>query len=384
MSNLPLLRNTIMYPGEIKQFRRRTTTSANFPFWLLSAPNQILNASGQSAGSNYPDYVEYLRSVVAEVPFTATALPTTTGTPSNTSTLSFTSGYTATPSHVGMWVAILDSANPSVSANANFQYRIITSSSANQITIDVPVSMSSGYTVWLLDHNSTSTDFTGTCSNNNSLVLNDNVLNRNIFSALYDDYAFGFRGDDISTDLSTQWGMVISISPGSTWNEGTAVERIITGITCTTNANRTITFSGGALNSTQTFRIFPHRVLGQNGQARHRQILDTHLGVGGLEIVTGLRRRDRMQGHRHSINDPGHSHPFAIPYGHVDSPTNDFRLASSTNVQGNHNANTNSVTTGITVTNPSTDTTNGSPRTDQFNQPRTLGVYLYESVGRIL
>ena len=86
--------------------------------------------------------------------------------------------------------------------------------------------------------------------------------------------------------------------------------------------------------------------------------------------------RDRSQGHRHSISDPGHRHTI-----NGENDTQNDGCPTLTGPGEAWSEVTQYATTGITVLEPSNDTVNGTPRTGQFTRSRGLGVYFYEYVG---
>jgi hypothetical protein len=347
--------------GEIKQFRKNTPISTAFPYFNLSLPTQVLSAT------TYIDYVPYLRSVEVEVPFSSLNVGQNQSDGSSTFTINNITGVVPT---VGQWIAILSASSPSAPSFNNFQYRIVTNvPNATQLGVDEIFSLPGGSYVHLLNHSVSTSSFTGTIDASNTVfklnLTNDagsnSAVHRALFSALYDDYAFGFIGSNTTHNRFAEWDMTVSICPGSTWIEANAVERTITALTVNTN-ERHITLSGSNFtNGTYTIKIFPHRITGSTTTARHRQILDVHLGNIGLEVVSGLRRRDRMQGHRHA-------EPFQVQNS-INGSLPRYDISSSA-----------TATQGL----PITDGSNGSPRTDQFTQPRTLGVYYYEGTGRLV
>lgn len=78
---------------------------------------------------------------------------------------------------------------------------------------------------------------------------------------------------------------------------------------------------------------------------------------------------DAFQGHWHSVNDPGHTHSYVI---YSSKRLVDGSGGDSWNY--NSSANTGSSVTGLTVRSPSTDGTNGTPRTGTETVPKNYGV----------
>lgn len=89
--------------------------------------------------------------------------------------------------------------------------------------------------------------------------------------------------------------------------------------------------------------------------------------------VLGAAQADAMQGHKHSVTDPGHGH---TAQGQLASLTAGAVSTSLYNVSGTINYTSGdrivSNTTGLTVQNPSTDGSNGAPRTGAETRPINL------------
>lgn len=84
----------------------------------------------------------------------------------------------------------------------------------------------------------------------------------------------------------------------------------------------------------------------------------------------GTTEGDQIQGHRHSVSDPGHTHNYNTSTNSAGSPVITITAAGTiTNAYG-----TLSAVTGLTVTNPTTDTTNGTPRTGSETRPANITV----------
>jgi len=91
-------------------------------------------------------------------------------------------------------------------------------------------------------------------------------------------------------------------------------------------------------------------------------------GAAGPSV--GAYSADAFQGHYHSVTDPGHNHtiPFdtgGLGSGGVSAPYNNAGISVF---------NTGSKVTGLTVTAPSNDGTNGVPRTGTETKPKNYGV----------
>lgn len=84
----------------------------------------------------------------------------------------------------------------------------------------------------------------------------------------------------------------------------------------------------------------------------------------------GTTQGDQIQGHRHSVSDPGHTHTYNTSTNSAGGPVITITAAGTiTNAYG-----TLSAVTGLTVTNPTTDTTNGTPRTGSETRPANITV----------
>ena len=160
----------------------------------------------------------------------------------------------------------------------------------------------------------------------------------------------------------------------------TAIGSVPAGDYTITNINpsaRTVSFNyihpdesnSGLVGKYITFR--PYRVPGDSTKCRHRQQLGKSIMTPDFEtFFNGVSWRDHFQGH-----------------AHVPSGATGFVVAPS-GTGGNAAAGT--VFVGGTITaqsktgDPTTDGTNGTPRTDSETYPSGLGAFLYEFVGRYI
>ncbi len=133
-------------------------------------------------------------------------------------------------------------------------------------------------------------------------------------------------------------------------------------ITAVDATARTISFehtgSDGSSGVTSTVEHYPHRIAGQTTQARHLQVGGRALvsvNDADFEIIGGLRRRDRAQGHKHTLAVGGGG-----GLTQISIPTATGTLVSTDAF-------------GDLVT----DGTNGTPRTGKTTDPRALGAFLY-------
>lgn len=334
--------------GELAQFRVKRNTSVDFPYYLLSQPD------GTVLESQYPDYVSYLRSVAVEVPTFTTGVNCTA---SNSTTLTLASAFTLS---VGDLLYI----RTNNSATSSEQYReVVAVASSTSVTLDEPITVSAVPFSVLSTSNST-TDVSGTWAVGNvEFTLTDNVANRLLFDGLVDDalYSGAVTTGPTSNVLTyTPMNNSFNNTNGFLVLRCSGADVPLTSLKFNNSTGaRSVTVST-AVTPSSVVSLYPHR-LASSTNARHRQVLQSTLLNEGYGLVSGLRTRDRLQGHLHST-------PFALA-----------------GYSGAFGGNYGPVSTGGTSTgSPSTDTTNGTPRTGQFTRPRGLGVYLYEYVGTVL
>lgn len=323
------------FVGELKSFRVRRTTSVAFPFFNLSLPDQTLSFN------TYPDYVNYLRSIKIET-CNPTLLTGNVSTSGNSTTITFASSQTLL-------------AGSLLYFHSASQFRIVLSGSTTSYVVDEPITLSS-QAVSLIDQSTYNSTFTGTWSTT-AFTLTDNAQNKILLDALTEDAYY--------TGASISSGTITPIN-NTNWlilRWGTT-DINITSFNPTT---RVINVASGSPSGT-TIELYPHRIAGST-DARHKQVEDSVLINNGMQVVNGLRLRDRMQGHYHSSS--------SSLAGNVVLPSGGgFFAAGGFGTQG-------TVGVSTSVTSPSSDGTNGTPRTGQFTRPRGLGVYFYEYVGRI-
>jgi hypothetical protein len=135
-----------------------------------------------------------------------------------------------------------------------------------------------------------------------------------------------------------------------------------------TNVNvgaHTITITGDALAGAQTAIFYPNRIAGDTTKARtFRDSGRASVSADGREAVGGTRRRDRMQGHYHGISDGTGLVAKKDPGGSTDD-----NIAAAKWIQT------------ASITGPSTDGTNGTPRTGGTTEPRSAVRYRYLFAG---
>lgn len=140
-------------------------------------------------------------------------------------------------------------------------------------------------------------------------------------------------------------------------------------ITAVDTVSRQIEFSyTSADNSGSVTAVaeFPaHEVPGSSTTARVFQVSGRSVvsaNDGDDEVISGLRRRDQMQGHHHIWeNDEGNNRVSWNP------GSNAADAGSGSRIERSHGF----------VRDPITDGTNGTPRTGTHTDPRSIGAHLY-------
>lgn len=168
----------------------------------------------------------------------------------------------------------------------------------------------------------------------------------------------------------TNW---MAITLASAIGSITAGDYAITGINTGT---RTITFafvaSNGSGAGAWTAEVYPFRVPGAATSARifalqGRTLVAANDSAG--EVVAGLRRRDRLQGHYH---------------GRLASGLQFYVRVSSGGALSEPGAGT-TLRTDATTGDPTADGSgNGIPRTGPTTDPRALGVHYFLHLGRLI
>lgn len=184
--------------------------------------------------------------------------------------------------------------------------------------------------------------FAGTWSGSN-FTLTNTPENLAVIAALAEEWLFA----DSPTD-----GWRILVANGVEYN--------ITGFNVT---SRIITVSGSPTGT--TIEIYLNRVLGSTISAKHFSWAGLGLYMTGQNKITGLRRRDKMQGHRHqskiNIGAGGDLLGFtgASTTTLADTPNNLF----------------------VAVLDPISDTVNGIPRTGPKTQMESDTIHAYIFTG---
>ena len=328
--------------GEIKQFRFRRDISKTFPFWNLALPDQNIVAL------NYPDYADYLRNIKIE-----------------TCTFSQLTG-TATVS--GTTLTVTSQSIPAGSLlyfHSVAQFRTVVSGSGTSYALDEPLSVS-GSNFSSVDQSNYTSAFSGSWQSVTQWRLDDNGSNRILLEALTEDAYYS--GATLNANV---------ITPSLSWMtlRWNSFDYVITSFNPVT---RDIFVSGSANTGTGTVELYPHRIV-NSLDARHRQVDDSVLINNGIQVVNGLRLRDRGQGHKH--NDSGHSHSYSAAL--ISDASGSFLRNTDIGGPPTWGLQNSTQLASASITSPATDGTNGNPRTGQFTRPRGLGVYFYEYVGTV-
>lgn len=189
-----------------------------------------------------------------------------------------------------------------------------------------------------------------------SIVLDNNTVNNNVLAALIEEQVIHGSFSSRVLYLPSSLG---AISSG---------EYLVTSIN---SGTRTITFTSIGIDISSTLssisiQFYMHRIIGSLTTANHYRTTGRSLMTVGDEngyIIGGLRRRDYFQGHYHSATiSPSQIHQY-----------NGIGSTTPTGIAAQLYVNDFVVTVGS----PTTDNTNGSPRTAKNTQPNSLGAFLY-------
>ena len=187
-------------------------------------------------------------------------------------------------------------------------------------------------------------EFPGTVSGS-TLTLDDTPAANALVAALAEDQlAFGSFADWRSVDV------------GGITYEIMAIDA----------ASRAIDVAGAPTAGSVSATFFPHRIAGSSSTARvHSWRGRSPVGAGTDGVIGGLMRRDRMQGHHHDLR----ARLGVIGSGGDNGVVNDPIGTLATLNSGY-------------VIDPSSDGTNGDPRTGPDTHGPDVGVHLYLHGGR--
>lgn len=141
-------------------------------------------------------------------------------------------------------------------------------------------------------------------------------------------------------------------------------------ITAINVGSRTITVSGSPTTGSQTVILYPARIAGSTTSIRlHRLTGFVPVGAGDADGQYGgmMRVMDRGQGHYHGLSSSATA-LLGTPAGAAANVANSGAAYNQ----------------GITITSPTTDGTNGTPRTGKTTDPRAYGVYIYTWASSLL
>lgn len=191
------------------------------------------------------------------------------------------------------------------------------------------------------EFNTAVSSFSGSWSGSN-FTLDNNAANVAMIAELYEDWLFA--GSPTS-------GWRILVSGGSEYN----ITNIVT-------STRKITVSGSP--SGTSIEIYLNRILGSTTSAKHFSWAGLGLYMTGQNKITGLRRRNKMQGHYHQV----YFQSIGLSGGVGDAAYN------STNSPGTYDR-------GPNAKQLVSDGTNGTPRTGPKTEMESGTVLAYVFVG---
>ena len=189
------------------------------------------------------------------------------------------------------------------------------------------------------EFNTAVSSFSGSWSGSD-FTLDNNAANVAMIAELYEDWLF-------AGSPTSGWRILVS---GST-------EYNITNIVTST---RKITVSGSP--SGTSIEIYLNRILGSTTSAKHFSWAGLGLYMTGQNKITGLRRRDKFQGHKFSAYVPGGGNPAPASYGQGCATDLSYNIS-------------------VVVSGPITDGTNGTPRTGPKTEMESGTVLAYVFVG---
>ena len=189
------------------------------------------------------------------------------------------------------------------------------------------------------EFNTNVSSFSGSWSGSD-FTLDDTTTNNAMLAELAEEWLF-------AGSPTTGWRILVS--GGSEYN----ITNIVT-------STRKITVSGSP--SGTSIEIYLNRMLGSTTTAKHFSWAGLGLYMTGQNKITGLRRRDKFQGHRMA--------PLSPATGFDSTQTGGGRYLGTT---------TNELSSKATTGDPVTDTVHGTPRTGPKTEMEsgTLLVYMY-------
>ena len=145
-------------------------------------------------------------------------------------------------------------------------------------------------------------------------------------------------------------------------------------ITALNTTARTITVTGSPSTGTQNATFYPHRIAGSTTTARLISLIGrSPIGAGTGEVISGLLRRDRIQGHQHITG-----------YAEGGIPSRFGSVSGLPGARIDYDAGTTTLfTAGPKTSEPIADATNGTPRTGPDTHGPDFGAHIYQYVGRV-
>lgn len=190
-----------------------------------------------------------------------------------------------------------------------------------------------------------------------NIIFNDTVENNRMLEDLYEDALVNniLKGGDTETPNYSNWIPL-------TGDNG--IDYSITGIDPSV---RTITVSG-SIGTFTYVKFSQYRVGGDSSRVRVFSQRGRALtgASGGIGLASGLRRRDQMQGHWHE--------QYTSSLGATDGASGALLSASNNTTLGAFNSNQD----------PSSDGTNGTPRTGTTTHSPEFATEVYQWLGRYL
>lgn len=155
--------------------------------------------------------------------------------------------------------------------------------------------------------------------------------------------------------------------------------------TCPANA---VEVNGQTLSGSQYAALIAHRTAkGISSPATLENLSGLFIRTTGTQTQGGIAQTagtirtyqaDQMQGHWHAVNDPGHGHTLGANWTGGNQGAYNMTNGSSGPSNGNDGTNVAGTaennTTGLTVRAPSTDGTNGTPRTGTTTRPANMAM----------
>lgn len=187
-----------------------------------------------------------------------------------------------------------------------------------------------------------------------TITLDDNAANNALLAALQEDLA--------ATGLTfTNWRSI-------------GINSVVFEIASLNTTTREITVSGSPATGVQNIIVYQHQIAGSITAARIHDLRGKAImGGNSVGTISGLNRRDAMQGHRHGIIRPDEIGELALDAkGGIGTSQASYVLGDFTPDIGN----------GLRVGDPRNDGVNGDPRTDGTTHGPDISGHIYMYGGR--